>query len=155
MSEDSTPGAPDGYRKIPHAEAAILFPVLHMAMVMTALADGPLGQNERDVVVGLFYASHRWHMSPQAVLTMLQRIVDAIDLNEEHWPKLLDPARGLPGDSKIEILRACTKMANIDDGQIGPEEELRIASIGDWIEISAHDLEAWNVEYRRVKEGDA
>lgn len=155
MSEDSTPGASDGYRKIPQAEAAVLFPALHMAMVMTALADGPIGQNERDVLVGLFYTSHRWSISPQAALTALQRIVDAIDQNKEYWPRLFQEARRLSGESKIEILRACARMAHIDDGEMGPEEELRIASIGDLIEISAQDLETWNAEYTRVKEGDA
>jgi tellurite resistance protein len=155
MSEDLTPSTRDGYSKIPADEAAVLFPALHMAMVMTALADGPLGQNEKDVLVEVFYAGHRGRMSPQAVLTTLQTIVDAIDQNEGHWPKLFQEARRLSGESKIEILRACAKMAHIDDGEMGPKEELRIASIGDLIEISAQDLETWNAEYRRVKEGDA
>lgn len=139
MSEDSTPGAPDGYRKIPQAEAAVLVPALHMAIMMTALADGPIGQNERGVLVGLFYASHRWSMSPQAALTTLQNIVDAITNNEGYWPRLFQDARGLPRESKIEILRACRQMALMDDGEMGLEEEIRIASIASWIEIEPQD----------------
>lgn len=154
MSENSTPSARDGYAKTPDREAAVLFPAAHIAMMMTALADGSLGQNEKDALVEVFYAGHRWHWTPQAVLTNLQMIVDAIVLNKEHWPKLFEEARGLSGKSKIEILRACAKMAHMDDGAICPEEQQRIDSIAMWIEIEPQDLETWNAEYRRVKEGD-
>jgi hypothetical protein len=59
MSQDSTPSAHDGYREIPQAEAAVFFPAVHIAMLMTVLADGFLGQKEKDVLVGVYYAGHR------------------------------------------------------------------------------------------------
>jgi hypothetical protein len=139
MSEDLTPSTRDGYSKVPADEAAVLFPALHMAMMMTAFADGFLGQKEKDVLVNVFYAGHRWRLSPQAVLTTLQNILDAIDQSKGHWARLFQDARGLSLESKIEILRACRQMALMDDGEMGLEEEIRIASIASWIEIEAQD----------------
>jgi len=151
MSDRASPSPQDVYPKMRPGDAGVLYPAAFNAMVMTALADGPLGQNEKDALVEVFYAANRWNMSPQAVLTNLQTLIDALILNKEHWPELFEKARGLSGESKIDILRACAKMAHMDDGQIGPEEQKRIDSIASLIEIESQDLERWNEEYRRVK----
>ena len=135
MSPDPT--AP----KLPDGEAAVLFPAIHIAMMLTALADGYVGQNEKDALVQVFYAGHRWHMSPQAALTNLQTLVTVIETNKEIWPTLFEKAQGLSGESKIEILRACTKMAQMDDGEVGPKEQEMIDRIASWIKIEPHDYE--------------
>ena len=151
MSENPTSGARNIYEDIPDGEAAVLFPAVHIAMMLTALADKYVGQNEKDALVQVFYAGHRWHMSPQAALTNLQTLVTVIEMNEELWPTLFENAQGLSGESKIEILRACTKMALMDDGEIGPEEEERIDRIASWIKIEPQDFDKWKAEYRQVK----
>jgi hypothetical protein len=78
-------------------------------------------------------------MSPQAALTTLQGIIDAMDQGKGHWSRLLQDARGLSGESKIEILRTCKQMALMDDGEMGLEEEVRIASIASAIGIEPQD----------------
>lgn len=138
------------YTKLSDDEAAILFPAIHIAMMITALADGPLGQNEKDALIEVFYAGHRWHMSPRVVLTKVQTLVNLIKLNEAAWPTLFEQAKGLSGNSKIEILRTCAKMAHMDDGAIGPEEQEAMDSISSMIKIEPQDLEAWQAEYQSV-----
>lgn len=154
MSDKSLHGSQDDYPKMRPGDAGVLYPAAHIAMMMTALADKFLGQSEKDALVEVFYAANRWNMSPQKVLTTLQKLVDAIALNKDHWQKLFEKARGLSGESKIDILRACAKMAHIDDGKMWPEEREGIDDIASWLEIEPQDLEAWKAEYRHVQEGD-
>lgn len=154
MSENPLDGPRDIYPEMREGDAGVLTPAMLMAMVMTALADGPISQNEKDALVEVFYAGNRWNMSPQMLLAHLQRTVNAtILVGEERWPVMLERARGLSGPSKIQVLHACAKMARID-GDMLPEEELRIESIASWIGIEPQDLETWRSEYRRAMKGD-
>lgn len=149
MSENPLSGPRDVYPEMREGDAGVLAPAMLMGMVMTALADGPLSQNEKDALVEVFYAGNRWNMSPRTLLAHLQRTVDGtILVGEEHWPTMLEKARGLSGPSKIQVLHACAKMAHMD-GDMTPEEELRIESIASWIGIERQDLETWRSEYRR------
>lgn len=140
--------------KFSAAEARVLMPAIYAAMIMTALADGSVGQNEKDALVEMFYIDQRRNMSPQDVLTLLQQLINAIALNKEQWSRLFEEAKGLRGELKIEILRACAKMAHMDDGTMWPEEKERLDSIASWIEIDPQDKEVWDAEYRRVQEGE-
>lgn len=154
MSENSFDGPRDIYPEMREGDAGVLVPVSRMAMVMTALADGPISQNEKDALVEVFYAGNRWNLSPQMLLTLLQRTVDATILaGKDLWPVMLERARGLSGPSKIQVLHTCAKMAHMD-GDMLPEEKRRIDSIASWIGIEPQDLETWRSEYRHAVKGD-
>lgn len=154
MSENPLDGPRDIYPEMREGDAGVLVPTMLMSMVLTALADGPISQNEKDALIEVFYAGNRWNMSPLMLLAHLQRTVDAtILVGEKHWPAMLEPARGLSGPSKIQVLHACAKMAQMD-GDMLPEEDVRIESIASWIGIEPRDLETWRSEYRSAVKGD-
>jgi tellurite resistance protein len=133
-------------------EAKILAPAMLMAMVMTALADGPLGQNEKDAVVEVYYAGHRWDTSPQSALARLQETVKLTNqVGEKLWPLMLEQARGLSAPSKLEVLNVCVTTARLD-GPICPEEERMIESIATWIGVERDDFETWRAERLRAEE---
>lgn len=145
----------DYYPQMREGEAKILAPAMLMAMVMTALADGPLGQNEKDAVVEVYYAGHRWDMSPHAALARLQDTVKLTqDVGENVWALMLEQARGLSAPSKLEVLNVCATTARLD-GPICPEEERMIESIAAWIGVERDDFEAWRTERLRAEEDGA
>lgn len=152
MSSKPPPGPRDHYPQMREGDAGILAPAMLMAMVMTALADGPLGQNEKDAVVELYYAGHRWDMSPHAALARLQETVKLTkQVGEKVWPLMLEQARGLSAPSKLEVLNVCATTARLD-GPICPEEEQMIEPIATWIGVERDDFETWRAERLRAEE---
>jgi tellurite resistance protein len=155
MSRDPFSGPRDDYPSMREGDAGVLAPTMMMAMVMTALADGDLGQREKDALVEVYYSGHRRDMSPQAALARLQEIVRLTKhLGEKLWPKMLEGARGLSAPSKLEVLHVCATTARLD-GPVCPEEERMIESIATWIGVERDAFETWRVESLHTsKEGE-
>lgn len=146
MSRDPFSIPRDDYPSMREGDAGVLVPAMMMAMVMTALADGDLGQSEKDALVEVYYSGHRWDMSPQAALARLQQTVDLTKrAGEKIWPLMLEPARGLSAPSKLEVLNVCATTARLD-GPICPEEEQMIESIAAWIGVERDAFETWRAE---------
>lgn len=143
MSSNPPPGPGDHYSQMREGDAGILVPAMMMAMVMTALADGPLGQNEKDAVVEVYYAGNRRDMSPHAALARLQETVRLTKhAGEKVWPMMLEGARRLSAPSKLEVLNVCATTARLD-GPICLEEEQMIESIATWIGVERDAFETW------------
>lgn len=120
MSDKSLPGSQDDYPRMRPGDAGVLYPAAHMAMMMTALADKFLGQSEKDALVEVFYAANRWNMSPQTVLTTLQKLVDAIALNEDHWQKLLRKHEDCQANRKLTFYERAQRWPT-STGKCGPK----------------------------------
>lgn len=154
MAENNFPIRDDYHPEIPEGDAGILMPAMTMAMVMTALADGPLGQSEKGFLLQIFYAGNRFELTPRKTLTRLQEAVDTtILIGIDHWPDMLQKARALTTASKIELMEACGKIAAVD-APVCKEEIERIDSIASWVGIGPADYARWKNEFRRITENE-
>jgi tellurite resistance protein len=129
-------GPRDIHPELRDGDRGVLMPSMTMAMVIMALADGPLTQAEKDGLLEVFYAGHRGDLSPREVLTRFQAAVDLTKASiPEHGLDLFETARNLSVESKRQILEACDVIARID-GPITEKEQDTIAQVASWIGLN-------------------
>lgn len=131
---------PNGPREV---DEKLLYVVGIVALTLVAMADGRIGQREKDMMVGLLRRGGGRRHHPAELLTHLQTHVNLVLSGPSSvWPTFFDQGRSLPLELKELILSGCAKMA-FADGRLQDVERRLIDTIALSMGLSEQELRVW------------
>ena len=118
------------------------------AMVMTALADGRLTYEEKDMIVQFVGTYKKDSMTPPEILQLAEGTISRLrEMGQDDWGVVLSQGRHLAAEDKRKVLDAAAAMALVD-GDLHDEERALLGKIGAWLGVETAAFDAWVVGFQ-------